>query len=679
MNRRVAMVLRLLLAVWPVADCVAQRGYVSLPADVTFTDPKSNKPVTLSGELKFTEWPVLADGKKSGIGLSALVPSKLDPRWFRRRDARHFEVSAFRGKNLVEFDFDRIPLELGAADMLAFAMEEGRTELFDEDILEPGQPAAAASAPVVLLVGQKTDLTFIEVARIQSIEFKPPPGWSGELTGRFVSYSNRVKGSNGAVQVAAATWFGGAGDEGFVGGAFLADGSIIALATLTAPVWAAEAPVTVIGRDPDRPAEPASAAAPVIARYSADLKRLVGITRFGWGSGVALTLRTSPQGAHYISGRAGENFSDVIAAAGRSHIVEAAGAAAAPDSFLARLAPDATRLEWVVVFRGRNIDYGFRRDGEVLVESGRSYWILTGDGAVRDGPERTPLTTSRRCPLAVSPVDNAFYHGGDYHSGTGFEPYRNPYLFRFDETGQVRWTAWNWTGPMVGTYFRQVSDSAVRLVRFARNGDLLVVGWSDGGNTVLSNEPYDLERHHRKYGFFHDMSAANVGSFAHLLRMDPDTMEVRAATYWMAYHPLTNKPNSGSVRDIIELQDGRWLLAGGTAWAMIETPDAWVTPWVAAHAADPAAARPQAGPAIAVFDSALKELLFCSLTPGLSQQHLAARGRFVLLAGRGKPIDSLYGSQFNAILKDAVQPEFGGGATDGYLMLIDTAAAPPNP
>lgn len=676
-DNRTGQFICLLAAVCIVTGAVSARAaapkFATIPADVTYIDEKTSRPVTISGEFKFSEWPLIVDGKKTAIGMDVLLPKKAMPTWFRRKDTNTFAAAYFKFTGVVQFDFNRIPFGVTAENLLAFSMDLGRTEISDDDILDEKK---VDPAPVTLLIGAATNIREIAVSSIQSIEFRAPKGYSHDFVGRYVEYSKRVKGSGGRVQVAAATFFGGPGDEAFLGGGFLADGTIVAAADLVAPDGLPPVPQIVIGTDPT--ADDAGVQirrAPVVCRYSADMKTMKGITRFAWSTASIKSAKVSASGALVVCGDASPGFDSVMQAARKSGSTGDAAVSTGP--FVARFSADAGALDWVVMFPGTKINTGFRSADEVHVETPDRSWIIGADGAVREGPKRIRDGIRSRGVFGVSPHDNATYYGGDYQSRTAFEPYRNPYLIRYDDTGKPKWTAWNWTGPMVGVYFRQVSDSAVRGIKFARNGDLLVIGWSDGGNTVFCNEPYDLEAMHNKYGFFSEMWGAGVSSFCHLLRMDAKTMEVTAATYFISYLPFKDRPNGGSVADIAQLDDDRWALVGGTALGLIETPDAWIKPWIRQYQEDPATAKPHGGSCFAMFDAKFKDLLFCSLTPGVRRSSLATRGKYVLLSGAAQQNAGTYTETSDAIQVAPVQRAYGGGKTDGYLMLIDTAAEMP--
>jgi hypothetical protein len=680
------------------------KNLLSLPADVSYTDKKTGKVVVLKGELYFESWPIIENAKQGAISKDVLVPTKNNPALIVRGEDGKFVAKLMLGERRIDFDFDKIPVKLSDSKDISQSLERGFSPDVDRELDGVGTKGGKEPPPpppVVLALDVKPTIDEILVSQIQQIQFKQPDKVNMEIGGRFLAYSQKFKGSGGAVQVSAATFFGGSGDDTFIGGGFLNDGTILGVCNVVDLGFAGGVSQAVLGKDPQKmpqtaPAGPVvgKARAPLdarntvaLVRYSADLKALREIVRLPWGSVWGYKMMSSPSGAIYLNGMALANFDLVRGAAGKVHVVpnpealakaNELGRAPAEDSYLLRLSPDLKRIEWLVVFKHVGIEFGFQGGEKALVWCGpKRYMVVDPAGQVSDGPTIKDNIRENRWRFAVNPVDGSFYHGGDYQSGTGFEPYRNPWLHRIDPNGKCRWTAWNWSGPMVGTYFRQVSDSSVVKVNFCRNGDLMVIGWSDGGNTVLANPPYDLERTHGRYGALHDMSAAGVGSFAHLLRMDAKTMEVKCGTMWISYLPYAEKngkPNSARATDVIELEDGRWALAGGTAFATIETPDAWIRAFILDYNEDPTKARPKAGPCFAMLDPDMRELIFCSLTPGVKGQHLYTRGNEVLLVGTVEPRDTSYGKDLTPILSSPVQKDYGGGATDGYLMLINTAA-----
>ena len=78
------------------------------------------------------------------------------------------------------------------------------------------------------------------------------------------------------------------------------------------------------------------------------------------------------------------------------------------------------------------------------------------------------------------------------------------------------------------------------------------------------------------------------------------------------------------------------------------------------------------GPYFAILSPDFNELLFSTLVPGVGDQVFAVQGNKVILAGKAKEREERYGLNVPTFAVNALQPQFGGGESDGYLMLIDT-------
>ena len=59
------------------------------------------------------------------------------------------------------------------------------------------------------------------------------------------------------------------------------------------------------------------------------------------------------------------------------------------------------------------------------------------------------------------------------------------------------------------------------------------------------------------------------------------------------------------------------------------------------------------------------------MLPGVSDPLLLSRGNRIVVLGAAKERETSYGLDVAPLLKDALQPTFGGGRTDAYLMLVE--------
>jgi hypothetical protein len=320
-----------------------------------------------------------------------------------------------------------------------------------------------------------------------------------------------------------------------------------------------------------------------------------------------------------------------------------------------------------------------RPDGKLLARRGDELFFIEADGKVTTGP-KLEITGSN---MAVCPKTGAIYFGGSYRSGTGLEPYVNPYLYKLDATGKHVWTAYGWTGPIVGVdQHRLVADSSITSVRVAEDGRLTLTGWSDGGNTVLGEQPYDMRQPAKCGGFCSSTWGATGGltvRIAHLIQMDPDTMEVSSFTRYIGYIPTSDIPTLINIYDSYRLPSGEVAVTGGGWLGFVESQDAWIKSWYRERQTDEFALA-KGGPFFTLFTSDLKRPRMATITPGASGLRLAGKGQWVLLYGGAtdlKPtdVDQKWNRKFRTITRAAVQPQNGGGL-DAYVMLVNTQGEP---
>jgi hypothetical protein len=468
-------------------------------------------------------------------------------------------------------------------------------------------------------------------------------------TGRYVQFSKAAKGSDGAIQIEAATFLGGQYNESLTGAHFQPNGDILAVGRLNPPG------AKVLGADLE---ESETDLPTAFIRLSPDLQQIIGTSRLGTGTCTPFHTEVGEQGV-YFAGAAGDLY-DSLTSLAKVHKTVPNPATDARTMrtrhrFVAKLNHACTEIQWIVTFERLRVDFGLQDGGNVLVQAGRTFWKIAPDGLVSPGPVLPDSIKWRASiPVQTDPRDGSFYIGGEYHSSTGLEPWRCPTLYKLDKYGKPVWTAWNWTGPIVGVErFRLVSDSAVRQLKVAASGDLIVGGWSDGGNSCFLNQPYDLTIRRKASKFGDSTWGAGVLSVAHIMKLDSQTMELKGGCTWLSYNPTENKPNSCRINSLDELADGR------------------VESWWTAYQRDPAQAKIKGGPYFAILSPDFNELLFSSVIPGVRDQVFAVRGNKVLIAGRARAREEGYDLNIPTFAVNALQPKYGGGDSDGYLMLVD--------
>ncbi|MBN1417684.1 MAG: hypothetical protein JXP34_02850 [Planctomycetes bacterium] len=513
------------------------------------------------------------------------------------------------------------------------------------------------------------------------------PATAGET--RYHGCSKKATGAGGAVTPIAATYFGETGVEQIIDAGFSADGRVIAFGNAWGPSYPGGPGMRAIGADRSSTTSPYKdaskkavdedhpAMAGFLVRFSPALDRFVGGFRFGAGLATITRGLVAGDGVATISGRCAPEFRIALAdiaksirvvtppeeaksGGGELYLARVPAGADAPDRVIVFEKAEAPSAAWERrVGRRPGVHAEFRgKDEIVLLAYDTLYVLSTESGDLRE------LGSARGGVLwAADPRDGSAYVGGDENTRTGREPWRRPFLRKFDGKGGLVWEIWRWDAKRVGTdAYRLVSDSSVRHVVPHPDGDLLIAGWSDGGNSVFNRQPRDLDAPaDYKRGFIDSLWGAGVGSFARIMRIDGKEPAFEAGTIWCSFLPERNKPNSLFIDDLAVLDDGRVAAAGRSATALIESPDAWSGTYL----------QGASGTYLAIFRPDLGGLIFSSALPAVrGKPTIAVRGTRILIAASAETP----GPGRQPIAPGGAQPKHGG-EMDGYLLLIETAGA----
>ena len=614
-----------------------------------------------------------------------------------RRDGNHNDAPRFlldihgRREHIAfsETDLPVMPRQASSAEQLRQSIEDNPMsgelgdlfgdddlieELFeDEDAFDESQREGLRLELAV--PGALREIPFSELREIRFL--RGGEGYRFETYGgRYVQYSRNGRGDEGRVQLRAATYFGGQGRERFDAGGFMRDGSIALVASVSTLDFLENIPIRNIGRD--QPLEDIPSyyrRTPVLVRYSPDLSRLREVVRLPWGAGEARQVLFGQDDAIYMTVSPGPGTESFFQSLSQKQVT-GNPLGGHPHSYLLKISPEKREIEWAIKFEHLLVSMSFYPGERMLVRSGDfSRFIDLSTGQLADGPLINRVGSGRLYDQFIHPETGAFFLGGESHSGTGLEPWRNPWLQKYSPDGEIEWTAYDWTGPVVGvSFFRLVSDSSVRGIRMGEDGNLLLRGWSDGGNSVFTRQPYDLRQSVPMGGWCASIWGANVLSVSYLIRMNPDTQEVYGVTRYNSYLPTSNKPNSISMDEFTTSASGDVLVTGRSAFGFVETWDAWVTPWIKEYREDEFATA-KGGSFLTVFRPDMRGARLATILPGVKNQKFATRGDLVLLFGEASPSSSFYGREYETLLKNPLQ-EFGGGPHDAYVMLIDTRGEP---
>lgn len=504
-------------------------------------------------------------------------------------------------------------------------------------------------------------------------------------------------------QILAATFVGGRGNEWLSAAAFAPDGTIVLAGNVAGPVLEFPgAQLKVIGVDLPAPPEARPVTAMVkgkngpepkldkegkpvvekpswrhsgvtgfVLRMSPDLKNVLSVARLPWTIGSLTSIAVGPDGNIYIVGRA----TDQIAKLGGSieewpaTPLNEKAEARCDHAFVAKLSADTTKVEWTRHARGPcdAPQVAVQADGSIRFAA-QDVRMLDANGkvlkliAIPGGVTKTS---------SVSPTDGTIVAAGEHHSPTGREPWRCPTMNIHLPDGTLKYQLYDWGGPYVGLdNLRLVSDSAVRFVTHDRDGSILLYAWSDGGNSVMTRQPYDVRTDVGHKGLGLTLAGAGVLSAAYIIRLDPKDYHVSGWTVWIASRG-PNNPNSTWIDNMAVAADGSICIAGRTAESLWQTTN---------KLAD----GPAAGDYIAVLRRDLSAVRFCSLIPGTgvteSSYDRAAWGiatgtvngqTCALFVGGAAGEGTESGVTTTTPTVNAMQSKFGGGWSDGYVVLLD--------
>jgi len=521
---------------------------------------------------------------------------------------------------------------------------------------------------------------------------------------RYEQFTKKFANAPDQAKVVSAGYLGGAGTEWLVGGGFQPDGTVVIAGTSLGPTLdLGGVNATVLGKDApfpeaysplpklDSKGQPEKNkdgtpkfkdphwshpnATAFVARLGADLKTVKSVTRFPWKAGGATSATVDKDGNIYVAGPATDGLPAVGGAYQELKPGEKPGTkGSAAQSYLAKLNPAGDSVIWVRHLKSSTIapQVELDKNGNVKFLSAD---IRSFDPAGKEiSAESVPGGMEGR--LAMNPQDGTYARGGEtVNWNTGREPYRDPKLNIYHSNGKLKHELYHWDGPLVGLdTLRLVSDSVVRALKYDEDGNLVIYAWSDGGNSVMYREPFDVRTTAKEFkGLGMSAWGAGVLSCAYIIKIDPKTYRVSGGTLWLAFLQDKDKPNSIWVDNLSFAKDGSILAGGRSAGGLIQTGNKITSGEAGGHY-------------VAVFSKDCSSLRFCSALPATGKVELGETARWGFVSGtvNGKPMVLCLGSaaenemqQEKPIPAPAVgggRAKFGGGTTDGYMLMLDLSA-----
>ena len=376
-----------------------------------------------------------------------------------------------------------------------------------------------------------------------------------------------------------------------------------------------------------------------------------------------------------------------IAAAGELKLTPSDEPIVITGSRLTKLAPDGSTITWSGADVGAAISgFDLGPSGDLGLIAGNTVYRFASDGVT----QQLKIATGRSnaVGVAIDPLSGDLFASGDQNAGYGTcgGPWRSPFIFRYDATGQKTAKLYDYSGQAACDQ-GLAADSFFTRLRFEQNGEFWVTGGSDGGNTVLGRAASDLASANAAltgacfsspcYGWKGAAAPRFVG------RMGPDFADFQRATFIVAHFnkqpaacscDVTNddgsvpRANSAGLDFVFRTSTGDVVGAGSSAWHF-PVLNAWF----------PAAAYSPGYPAVvSVLDGNLAAMKMATLLPGTGSTRAAAyRGGRLVVVG-GAPDNSSWtapaGQEAQAQATVPAVPEgaslqakFGGGKKDGFI------------
>lgn len=465
---------------------------------------------------------------------------------------------------------------------------------------------------------------------------------------RFHQYSKKAKGMDGKIEVISASFYGTEDTDRFYAGEILNDGKII-----LGGVSGKKGILVFLNNDGSK----------VEKEIKMD------------GANIYF-VKQAKNGNIFFSGKSESSFMDYLNQNKIEFVKISPPSDTSPkgnDMFLGKISKDG-KIEKIYIFEkaeGIIPDYGrvglkekvgipffILSNGEIIFQVYKKINKLNLKGEIEK------IGESNYILLGVDEKRNYYITGGDTNTRTGREPWRCPRFFiNKIENGENVDSLWNWDPKLVGDdKYRLVADSGFRYpVIVSQDGDYIVIGWSDGGNTVFLREPKNLDIS-VKYGFIDSLWGAKVGKFMRIMKVDPEKGIFKGGSIWCTFLKDKEQPNSSDIKDICVTEEGNIAFISENTHNIIETPDAWSGNYL----------KGGVGCAFSIFSSDFKDLLFSSAIPDANLYGLSYRNKVFLIYGSTKGIGSGCKCETckdrSLILKNQIQKEFSGNE-DGYFIV----------
>ncbi len=479
--------------------------------------------------------------------------------------------------------------------------------------------------------------------------------------------------NTGPLRLLTASWLGGPFDDEITAAAFAPDGTLVLAGNgvglrfagvedaLIGPagVFDKEAAPPPAAKTGKRPRWQHPSTCGFVVRLSADGQKVLSHSHFGHGLATIRKMHLDARG-------------NIVLLAHSAQGIDLGDGKAQNDSFLAALTPDGSKLRWHVRHPGA-LDFGLDGNGEVVVLGRAKMTRYAADGK---GQKWTVTWKAhgdnRPGAVAVSPGLGIAAVTGYGMTHTGKEPYKDPYGYGFDRRGKLIWSLWNpdprkEKAVKFSSAARKtnglMADTTGRAASSQGNGKICFMLFADGGNTVCTRDPLDVDRPLDK-GVFDGVFQSGPGygfkgasKSSVIFRIDARTGKLEKGTWMTAWLDRAHA-NALALEAAAGDEAGRQFLVGNSAYGC-PTREPWYVCREGGY---------KGGGFLAVMDADFK-MLQCGYFPASQIGCVSAGGGRVVIAGSARKYEDEKSKTAARVFRP-LQRQFGGGSRDGYFAVF---------
>ena len=234
------------------------------------------------------------------------------------------------------------------------------------------------------------------------------------------------------------------------------------------------------------------------AIFSPDLATLKKLVRFPRGAGSITSVAAAEDGSIYVAGAAQDNISKLPCRAATIDTQPTRGVAlnafGCRRTFLAKLSPDLTEVEWIKLHLGWSIAPRIRimNDGSIALHGSGLRWYAPSGRFIWAQPVDKSHFVSA---LDVNPINGNTTRAGFSTSTPGRDtPVKSPEFSAFNKDGECLINLYSWGGAIQSLdYLRLMADSSIRRTAFDADGNILLAGWAAHSGQRRLRHPADIE------------------------------------------------------------------------------------------------------------------------------------------------------------------------------------------